>query len=257
MVDAAAAELSAEEVTRVSSTGAAFLHALAAAVTHLAHRGLDVADGAADALSIPRRDAAAAGAPPPVPAGVPGADGAVAERAAPGPSDAAVVADGPAAAYPSEGARLARRVLALAARLAAAARDKYTAVEAARQGTAVGGAMRAARDAASAVGGALGGAAARASTYDGVGGRVVRDLAAAVEEIVPSPVARPSGAAATPASTAAGDGAAASTPIPPPGALAGRERAGESIGVMDDLSGSAGSLSAMDDLTAADSSIVA
>lgn len=255
MVDAAAAELAAEEVTRVSSTGAAFLSALAAAVAHLAHRGLDVADGAADALSIPRRDAAAAGAPPPGPAGMPGADGSVAARVAPEPSYAAVVADGPAAAYPSEGARLARRALALATRLAAAAGTKYTAVEAARQGTAVGGAMRAARDAASVVGGVLGGAAARASTYDGVGGRLVRGVAVAVEEVVRAPAAGTADLAATPAE-AAREEAAATTPIPPPGALVDDGRAGESIGVMD-MSGSAGSLSTMDDLTAADSSIVA
>lgn len=256
MVDAAAAELSAEEVTRVSSTGAAFLSALAAAVAHLAHRGLDVADGAADALSIPRRDTAAAGAPPPGPADAPGADGSIAARVAPEPSYAAVVTDGSAAAYPSECARLARRVLALATRLAAAAGTKYTAAETARRGTAVGGAMRAARDAASVMGGVLGGAAARASTYDGVGGSLVRGVAAAVEEVVNAPAADASPAATTSPTEAAGKEAAATTPVPPPEALAGHGRTGESIGVMD-LSGSAGSLSAMDDLTAADSSIVA
>lgn len=255
VVDAAAAELSAEEVTRVSSTGAAFLSALATAVAHLAHRGLDVADGAADALSIPRRDAAATGAPPPGPTGMPGADGSVAARLAPEPSYAAVVADGPAAAYPSESARLARRALALATRLAAAAGTKYSAVETARQGTAVGGAMRVARDAASVVGGVLGGAAARASTYNGIGGPLVRGVAAAVEEVVRAPAAAAMPAASAPTETA-GEEAAATTPVPPPGMTADDGRAGESIGVMD-LGGSAGSLSAMDDLTAADSSIVA
>lgn len=254
VVDAAAAELAAEEVTRVSSTGAAFLSAVVAAVAHLAHRGLDVADGAADALSIPRRAPAAAGAPPPGPAGTPGADGSVATRVAPEPSYAAVVADGPDAAYPSEGARLARRALALATRLAAAAGTKYTTVEAGRRGTVVGSAMRAARDAASVVGGVLGGAATRASTYNGVGGPLVRGVAVAVEEVVKAPAAAATAAAAPPAAPP-GDAPAATTPVPPPEVLAGDGHAGESIGVMD-LSASAGSLSAMDDPTAAGASIV-
>lgn len=232
-------------MTRVSSTGVAFLSALAAAVAHIAHRGLDVADGAADALSIARPVPRAVPAPGPAVAG--GAALAVGAE----PSYAAVVSEGPAVEYPSEGARLARRALALATRLTSAGRSKYVAVETARSGSVVGGVMRTARDAAGLVGGVVSGVASRATAYSGVGGPFVRGVASAVVEVVGASSSEPPAAAPT----AAVD--VATTPVPPP-STSPIDRTGESVGVMDVSSpSSTNSLSTLDGLGGAGKSIVA
>ena len=223
----------------------AFLSALAAAVAHIAHRGLDVADGAADALSIARPVPRAVPAPGPAVAG--GAALAVGAE----PSYAAVVSEGPAVEYPSEGARLARRALALATRLTSAGRSKYVAVETARSGSVVGGVMRTARDAAGLVGGVVSGVASRATAYSGVGGPFVRGVASAVVEVVGASSSEPPAAAPT----AAVD--VATTPVPPP-STSPIDRTGESVGVMDVSSpSSTNSLSTLDGLGGAGKSIVA